>query len=206
MILDEDTPGVDTIDFDIDNGRVADEATISCRKSIWEAPPGSVVIIQNSGPADGRWLVTTIRRENIFSSASEIDLRRGNALQKEKKIQTRDSSPNGKYPKGVGSFEGVRVAEWIVQWLEYGRAHGWSGRVTSGYRTYADQKRIYDSGVRPAAKPGTSNHEQADFPGGAVDVTEAEQLSKILKAAHAPLEWAGSKDPVHFSHPHGGSY
>jgi hypothetical protein len=108
--------------------------------------------------------------------------------------------------KGTATFEGVRVAAWIKPELEYARAHGWKGKVTSGFRSRADQTRIYNSGVRPAAKPGTSNHEGADFPRGAVDVSDAQTLSRILRRKGSPLRWAGAKDAVHFSHPHGGSY
>lgn len=109
---------------------------------------------------------------------------------------------------GVANFEGMKVAAWIKPALVYARHHGWKGQVTSGFRSLADQTRIYNSGVRPAAKPGTSNHEATQFPRGAVDVSDPAVLSKIL--AQSPyakqLQWAGSKDPVHFSHPHGGSY
>ena len=114
-------------------------------------------------------------------------------------------------PSGKGSvvdFGGKQVAGWIAPILNYARQHGWQGQVQSGYRSYAEQKAIYDSGVRPAAAPGTSNHESTAFPGGAVDVTNAPQLAQIL--ARSPyaqkLVWAGAKDPVHFSFPHGGSY
>lgn len=111
-------------------------------------------------------------------------------------------------PQGLAQFGDKKVAAWIDPILKYAQQHGWKGSVSSGYRSKAEQERIYDSGVRPAAVPGTSNHEKAAFPGGAVDVTEAEQLAQILK--HSPyagtLVWAGSKDPVHFSHPHNGSY
>lgn len=110
--------------------------------------------------------------------------------------------------KGVGDFEGTKVAGWISPILQYAREHGWKGAVNSGFRSLEDQTRIYNSGVRPAAKPGTSNHENPNFPGGAVDVSDAAQLSQIL--ANSPykkkLVWAGSKDPVHFSFPHNGSY
>lgn len=109
---------------------------------------------------------------------------------------------------GLGSFDGHQVALWIVPFLTYARAHGWTGHVESGYRSFAEQTRIYNSGVRPAAVPGSSNHEGQAFPRGAVDVTEAAQLSAIL--AKIPggslLKWAGSADPVHFSFPHGGGY
>ena len=111
-------------------------------------------------------------------------------------------------PSGVVKFEGTPLAAWIAPILAYARQQGWKGSVTSGFRSYAEQKRIYDSGVRPAAVPGTSNHEGDVFPRGAVDVSDAQTLARIL--ARSPyrgrLVWAGSKDPVHFSHPHNGSY
>lgn len=118
--------------------------------------------------------------------------------------------------KGSGklaTFDGKQVAGWIAPALEYARQHGWKGTVSSGYRTDAEQTRIYDSGVRPAAVPKSeggsgSNHEGAVFPLGAIDVTNAGQLSQILRNSpyRTKLQWAGSKDPVHFSHPHGGGY
>lgn len=116
------------------------------------------------------------------------------------------AAPSGK--GGVANFEGKQVAAWIAPVLAYARKQGWKGTVNSGYRSLAEQTRIYNSGVRPAAKPGTSNHEGTQFPRGAVDVTDAAQLSAIIaksKYAHL-LQWAGAKDPVHFSHPHNGSY
>lgn len=108
--------------------------------------------------------------------------------------------------KGTALFEGHRVAAWIKPELTYARRHGWKGQINSGYRSFADQTRIYNSGVRPAAKPGTSNHEGADYPRGAIDVSDAQQLAAILRKKGGRLKYAGAKDPVHFSHPHGGSY
>jgi hypothetical protein len=109
---------------------------------------------------------------------------------------------------GVAAFDGKHVASWIAPILDYARQKGWKGSVTSGYRSVAEQARIYNSGVRPAAKPGQSNHNFTAFPGGAVDVSDAQTLAQIL--ARSPyrkkLVWAGGKDPVHFSHPHSGGY
>ena len=109
---------------------------------------------------------------------------------------------------GTAMFEGHKVAAWIAPVLKYARQHGWKGQVNSGYRTYAEQARIYNSGVRPAARPGTSNHEGSQYPRGAVDVSDAQQLARII--ARSPyaryLKYAGAKDPVHFSHPHDGGY
>jgi hypothetical protein len=115
---------------------------------------------------------------------------------------------NGTAAKGVATFEGKKVAAWIAPILRYARQHGWKGTINSGYRSYADQQRIYNSGVRPAAKPGTSNHEFTAFPGGAVDVSDAPTLARILSNSpyRGKLVYAGAKDPVHFSHPHNGGY
>lgn len=109
---------------------------------------------------------------------------------------------------GTTQLDGLPVANWIVPILRYARKNGWSGRVTSGYRSTAEQARICATGVKPCATPGTSNHQKTMFPGGAVDVTEAATLDRILRASSYRnlLQWAGTADPVHFSHPHGGSY
>lgn len=109
---------------------------------------------------------------------------------------------------GTTKFDGKIVAAWIAPALKYARQHGWKGAVNSGFRSFEEQTRIYNSGVRPAAKPGTSNHEGDEYPRGAVDVSQAAQLAAILKGSPYAkrLVWAGAKDPVHFSHPHGGSY
>ena len=110
--------------------------------------------------------------------------------------------------KGTVVFEGTRVAAWIAPILKYARQKGWKGSINSGYRSFADQTRIWNSGVRPAARPGTSNHEGSDYPRGAIDVNGADQLHQILQNSPYKnvLVWAGQKDPVHFSHPHDGSY
>jgi hypothetical protein len=125
------------------------------------------------------------------------------------KIAGAGASPAAlKGAKGATKFEGRPVAGWIAPILRYARAQGWKGQINSGYRSTAEQRRIYNSGVRPAAKPGTSNHEFTAYPGGAIDVSDAQSLSNILRRSkyRKLLVYAGAKDPVHFSHPHGGSY
>jgi len=99
----------------------------------------------------------------------------------------------------------VQIAKWI--YFELKRV-GWNGYIESGYRSRQEQARVCATGVQPCAAPGTSMHQGKVFPKGAIDVRESEaaDLDAKLKAAHSPLVYAGSKDPVHFSHPHGGSY
>lgn len=123
-------------------------------------------------------------------------------------------NPSGPMPVGVvrpkapWNPQNKPIAAWIAPLLSGAYKAGWKGTVQSGYRTKAEQAAIYASGVRPAAKPGTSNHEGYIFPRGAVDVSDASGLARALKKVHGGnvLVWAGTKDPVHFSHPHNGSY
>lgn len=86
-----------------------------------------------------------------------------------------------------------------------------SAHIVSGVRTFDEQKRIYDSGVRPAARPGTSHHEQvgtrrpqaADIGGissgtlqtAVAAVPELETLLRIGDAMHVQLR-RGSEDAV----------
>lgn len=113
--------------------------------------------------------------------------------------------------QGLVHIDGKPVAAWIGHILQYvekvtnGKV---KPEVESGYRSEAEQRRIYDSGVRPAAKPGSSKHELKAFPGGAVDLKNAAEVAKVI--ARSPyahlLVYAGAKDSVHLSHPVNGTY
>lgn len=65
-------------------------------------------------------------------------------------------------PKGAGNFEGTIVASWIVPVLTWARQHGWTGSLTSGYRTVEHNAEIGGA--------TNSNHTKLDYPGGAIDV------------------------------------
>lgn len=71
----EETPGVNTIDFDWDYRKKVAKATVACRIDKWGAPPGTVVVVDGLGPASGRWLVESIRRD-LFSPEAEISLKK----------------------------------------------------------------------------------------------------------------------------------
>lgn len=105
--------------------------------------------------------------------------------------------------KGLGYFDGKQVSNWIIPFLEYGRKHGWHGGITSGYRSYAKQWYIYFvARIRPAAYPGTSNHEGIDWPKGAVDVSDPWTLAAIVKGVEINghvLRHYGPGDIWHFS-------
>lgn len=107
----------------------------------------------------------------------------------------------------VVTVDGVPVAPWIAARLRWARRRGWRGRVVSGVRSTAEQRRLWtewQQGRRagPVARPGQSNHEGTMWPRGAVDVTDWEQLRRICEDQPAhwrKLRWYGPGDPVHFS-------
>lgn len=113
----------------------------------------------------------------------------------------------GKLPTGLGTFGGQQVAAWMIPALQYGQQHGWTGQVTSGYR---DPNQVVHNSIPggPVAPQGHSNHNFTTFPGGAFDASQAQQLWNILKGSQYAglIQWAGNKDPMHFSHPHNGGY
>lgn len=74
-LLTEDTPGVESIDFDAEsNPRFASTAQVKVLADTWAAPPGSVILLEGMGPADGRWLVEEINREDLFADETTIEL------------------------------------------------------------------------------------------------------------------------------------
>lgn len=107
------------------------------------------------------------------------------------------------------TIDGIRVAGWIGAIVLWARKNGWSGRVTSGIRSDADQRRACQ-GVcgNPngcpgrCAEPGTSNHKGTLFPAGAVDVSDPAGFARVLSKypGGAPIKnELGAQDPVHFS-------
>lgn len=116
-------------------------------------------------------------------------------------------------PTGTTKFDGVPVAAWIAPILQQARDTGiWKGQLKSGWRSYAEQSQLYNDfihGLRsgPVAKPGESNHEGSEFPAGAADVSDPQGLNAALvHLGITNLQWAGAKDPPHFSNPHDGGY
>jgi hypothetical protein len=59
--------------YDVDWGKPVSECTLSVVLDRWGAPPGAVVTLDGYGPADGRWLVTSVSRD-YFSPVADVSL------------------------------------------------------------------------------------------------------------------------------------
>jgi hypothetical protein len=105
-------------------------------------------------------------------------------------------------PEAAWNPRSKPIADWIIPILEWASLHGWSGTVTSGYRTYYEQAQLNAAGAF-SAPAGVSNHETTRYPGGAVDVTSPSQLITVLRGYPGPVKLVGGVlgpiDPEHFS-------
>jgi hypothetical protein len=110
--------------------------------------------------------------------------------------------PGAVIPQASWNPQSKPIAGWIAPVLQWASEHGWTGAVTSGYRSYSEQASINASGAF-SAPAGKSNHETTQYPGGAVDVTNPGQLLQVLKGYTGPYKLVGGvlgpADPEHFS-------
>lgn len=105
-VLNEQSPGVSAIDFDLDTGKPLDQVTITCRAKRWYALPGAVIQLEQMGPADGRWLVNDLRR-GIFDANTTITLQRPSKKYVEPANQTTQVTVGG---SGSGSDQSAIAA------------------------------------------------------------------------------------------------
>lgn len=105
--------------------------------------------------------------DGFFKDAGQAGLHQDTlaARKKAARLQRRARSVSGGVyegptPPGVGSWGGFPVDKWIIPELNYARAHGWHGDITSGWRTEAKSAELgfpHDE------------HTKTSYPGGAVD-------------------------------------
>lgn len=63
VTVNDEQPWVTGISWDMDIGRPVSEAEVDGLMLRWGADPGGVWILDGEGPADGRWLISTIRQD-----------------------------------------------------------------------------------------------------------------------------------------------
>ena len=105
---------------------------------------------------------------------------------------------------GVVTFDGVRCAAWIAEWLEKSRKAGWGGRLVSGYRDPAYSESLCYAMCGAPSCPGrcagrSSNHSGSVYPAGAVDVSDYYTFRDLQPKIGSPLVNHLPADPVHFS-------
>jgi hypothetical protein len=107
---------------------------------------------------------------------------------------------------GVGSFDGVQVATWLIPYLTWARANGWRGRLNSGYRSPEHSERICRDMCGAPTCPGRcagrlSNHSGNVKPKGAIDVSDEFRFGQLMaKCPYSPRIFNDlPNDRIHFS-------
>lgn len=68
--IDDNTLGVENIAFDYDLGKPVSHGELTVHAERWQVEPGAVIMLENCGPANGRWLVTEIDRSMMDTEAT----------------------------------------------------------------------------------------------------------------------------------------
>ena len=145
-----------------------------------------------------------IRRELQAARKAGIVLPSGNSAASFENAQSSSGGPAAQIqtPETPWNPRSKPIADWIVPILQWASEHGWSGTVTSGYRSFYEQAQLNAAGAY-SARAGLSNHETATYPGGAVDVTAPSQLIAVLRVYPGEPKLVGGVlgpvDPEHFS-------
>ena len=177
------------------------------------APPSGVVARIDASSdrivAEGKFHIASgapsdaeIRREIAAARKAGIVLPSGESAASFENTPSSGPVAETETPETEWNPRSKPIADWIIPVLEWAVGHGWTGTVTSGYRTYYEQAQLNAAGAY-SAHAGLSNHETTKYPGGAVDVTNSSQLISVLRSYPGPLKLVGGVlgpiDPEHFS-------
>ncbi|HTU14195.1 MAG TPA: hypothetical protein VMF31_03270 [Solirubrobacterales bacterium] len=193
------TPGIDSVSFDLASNKKTNSVQIAGRHAnTWQAPPGTVVILENFGHANGRWLVSDIETD-LTNEDFVAKLKRPAKPLPEPAPETRTRTVRGRSndrEDGGGSTDALaRVyigpnnspgAPWWGGTLPIFRQFVIPFMAERGLTTISSRKRPENSGT------GTSDHWVAstsayacDFPTGS-----GEGQARELAAAMGYSDWA----------------
>ncbi len=71
MEIDEDSPGIDWIDFDYHMNKKVTEVTVTGRAKKWAAPPGTVVNIKGMGPASDQRVKRSKKKAKVVQTKKQ---------------------------------------------------------------------------------------------------------------------------------------
>jgi cell wall-associated NlpC family hydrolase len=106
--LREFTGPVHGIDFDLDVGKRASEATVTVDATLWALPPGSLCLMgDDMGPGEGKWLVAGFNRPLTSTRATVRLVRSRHVLKEPKRVGNGEPGDPGYVPGDPGSSGGV---------------------------------------------------------------------------------------------------
>ncbi len=121
MTISEQDAAINWIDWEVSPRKKVNAAQVDALDGQWKAPPGSCVVIEGEGLADGRWLVSRVNRTR-FAAVCTVELRRGTELLEPE--ETKEGASGG-VDQGVGSVRDAcqAISDQNRKYL-YGGGHG----------------------------------------------------------------------------------
>lgn len=156
--------GVDWIDWEWMPNKQVNTATVACRIGEFEPSAGAVVTLADCGPANGRWLISSVSR-TMFRLSATITLRRGTELlkQQDPKAASEASSATSVATPGATSGTG-RTGSTGGSW-KY--AAGVPNTLNSKMRPFIDRMAtFYDGSIVVTT---TTNHSYLTTSGNVSD-------------------------------------
>lgn len=126
---------LDGFGFDIDSEGPVDEVSFSAISNRWGLVPGQVIVLHQAGPANGRWLISSVS-SSLFSDVTEVELKSAQRPKREPAPETTGGSGSGSDSKGTsGVYDtAVEISEKGYQY-SWGGGHGSAGSPSKGYET-----------------------------------------------------------------------
>jgi hypothetical protein len=187
--LDHSTKGVHHISGDYDEGKKTATLTLTVSMGRWQAPPGSVIQVQNMGPWDGRWLVNDVSR-SLFQSIGTITL---------KKPMPRLPEPSGtnivKLPGQQETWTGGFTPQDSLSQRQYHVGTALVQPVPQGFNNKIVQGVHATAGLTSALGNGPKDYLAIDFGASAgAPIVAVENGTIIRLSGHSPT--LGAVDPA----------
>jgi hypothetical protein len=198
---DEHLKGIAPLIVDGDKGAATDKRIRTVKWYLgFKAPTGAGVT---------RKLIPQLqhpKRASLFPSKEYVE--RGEKRRDEQREEWRRLQRAAEDADGVTTFDGVPVAVIGVPHLKFARAHGWLGRLVSGWRDPAYSEQLCYRMCGAPSCPGrcagrSSNHAGKTASQFAEDVSDYVRFGQLMARPDAPnpriFNALGAQDPVHFS-------
>ena len=188
----EGEDGVLALSWDMDDHKVVNEARITADMDRWVAPIGSVVVLDNEGPANGRWLVTEIRK-SLFDWTGTIQLEKPTESEPEPRPSTATKTTTSQRVDDQ-DIEGMTPKE-LIDKVVLPMAREILGTNISAESVWEANSRHADNVAgtnrRSWHKGPPSEQWAADMSNGGAPTKEMDKLARSLAKAFK-IPWNGS--------------
>ncbi|MSZ75529.1 MAG: hypothetical protein F2667_00310 [Actinobacteria bacterium] len=188
----EYTNGVQGIDWELDVGRRVSELALVADLAGWVTQPGGVVLVEDQGPADGRWIVGEITR-TATTTRADIKLVRGrHALKEPAREGTGDGGRDGYVPTPDGESgsgaAGTKAREAMVRYAlaQRGKPYVYGASGPDAFDCSGLVQEATRAGGRVLAKPSASQWSSVVAAGKTIPVAQALRTRGALLFEQTP--------------------